>query len=64
MWTNPQNPVDLVIFTEDILNGKLHFLCSIILGLPNAITNPLQQSENGVFDPNVLFALDTDFPKS
>ena len=28
MWLNPQFPVDLVIFTEKILNGKLHFLCS------------------------------------
>ena len=30
MWPNPQFPVDLVIFTEEILNGKLHFLCSAI----------------------------------
>ena len=29
MWPNPQFPVaDLVTFTEEILNGKLHFLCS------------------------------------
>ena len=28
MWPNPQFPVDLVIFTEEILNGKLHYLCS------------------------------------
>ena len=26
MWPNPQFPVDLVKFTEDILNEKLHFL--------------------------------------
>ena len=25
---NPQFPADLVTFTEEILNGKLHFLCS------------------------------------
>ena len=25
MWPNPQFPVDLV--TQEILNGKLHFLC-------------------------------------
>ena len=25
MWPNPQFPVDFVIFTEEILNGKLHF---------------------------------------
>ena len=26
MWPNPQFPADLVTFTEQILNGKLHFL--------------------------------------
>ena len=25
---NPQFPAELVTFTEEILNGKLHFLCS------------------------------------
>ena len=28
MWPNPQFPVDLVTYTGEILNGKLHFLCS------------------------------------
>ena len=28
MWPNPQFPADLVTFTEEILNGKLLFLCS------------------------------------
>ena len=28
MLPNPQKTADLVTFTEDILNGKLHFLCS------------------------------------
>ena len=28
MWPNPQSPADLVTFTEEILNGKFHFLCS------------------------------------
>ena len=28
MWPNPQFPADLVTFTEEILNGKRHFLCS------------------------------------
>ena len=27
MWPNPQETADLVTFTEEILNGKLHFLC-------------------------------------
>ena len=28
MSPNPQFPADLVTFTEEFLNGKLHFLCS------------------------------------
>ena len=28
MWPTPQEIADLVTFTEEILNGKLHFLCS------------------------------------
>ena len=29
MWPNPQFPAALVTFTEEILGGKLHFLCSV-----------------------------------
>ena len=29
MWPNPQETEDLVTFTEEILNGKLHFLRSV-----------------------------------
>ena len=32
MWPNLQETVDLVAFTEDILNGKLHFLCNVTRG--------------------------------
>ena len=28
MWPNPQEIEDLVLFTEEILNGKLRFLYS------------------------------------
>ena len=28
MWPNPEFPADLVTFTEEILNEKLHFMCS------------------------------------
>ena len=28
MWPNPQFSADFVIFTEEMLNGKLHFLYS------------------------------------
>ena len=29
MLPNLQETVDLVTFTEEILNGKVHFLCSV-----------------------------------
>ena len=29
MWPNPQFPADLVTFTEEVLNGKLHF-CAVL----------------------------------
>ena len=29
MWPNPQETADLVTFTEEILDGKLHFLCTV-----------------------------------
>ena len=29
MWPNPQETVDSMTFTEEILNGKLKFLCSV-----------------------------------
>ena len=31
MWTNSQDTADLVTFTEEILNVKLHFLCNDIV---------------------------------
>ena len=30
MWLNLQFPADLVTFTEEILNKKLQFFCSVI----------------------------------
>ena len=29
MWPNPQETADLVTFTQEILNGKSHFLRSV-----------------------------------
>ena len=29
MWPNSQETTDLVTVTEEIFNGKLHFLCSV-----------------------------------
>ena len=30
MWPNPEFHADLVTFTEEILNGKHDFLCSVL----------------------------------
>ena len=31
IWPNPQETADLVTFIEEILNGKLNFLCNVCL---------------------------------
>ena len=42
MWPNPQFSADLVTYTEQILNGKLHFLYSetSIGSLTNSFYDP------------------------
>ena len=30
MWPNPQFPGDLVTFTKETLNRKLHFFCALV----------------------------------
>ena len=35
MWPNPQFSADLVTFTEEILNGKLHFFVQWLLSKLN-----------------------------
>ena len=30
MWPDPQETADLVTFTVEVLNGKLHFLSSVL----------------------------------
>ena len=36
MWPNSQETTDLATFTEEILNEKLYFLCSVAIGVsPN-----------------------------
>ena len=49
MWTNPQIPADLVTFTEEILNEKLHFLSSETLDWnvsPKITLNDFQEINN------------------
>ena len=35
MWPNPQESADMVAFTEEILNGKLHFCVVQLAALLN-----------------------------
>ena len=35
MRTNQQFPVDWITFTEEILNEKLYFLCSVFIKMVN-----------------------------
>ena len=37
MWPNPQFPADLITYTEQIFNGKIHFLWSEIVKLCSKI---------------------------
>ena len=37
MLPNPQFPADLVTFTEEMLNGKLHFSCSVFFPKKNVM---------------------------
>ena len=31
MWLNPQETADSVILADEIFNGKLHFLCGVLI---------------------------------
>ena len=42
MLPNPQFPADLVTFTEETLNGKLHFFCAVDAYESFDIVNPYE----------------------
>ena len=44
MWPNSPQTADLVTFTEEILNGKFHFLCSDKLRIKLIISIILMQN--------------------
>ena len=47
MWPNPQETTDLVSFTEEVLNGKVHFFGAYIWPFSNSVYSilyPLEQS--------------------
>ena len=45
MWPNSQFPVDLVTFTEGLLNGKLNLLCNDV-NLGNPLRNHWKKKWN------------------
>ena len=75
MWPNPQKTEDLVLFTEEILNGKLQFLCNTKIRLhvkmayfndPFLMTKKKQQKNNKKkkMYANTLFIKKMKFKKS
>ena len=62
MWPNPQFPADLVTFTEENLNGKLKFFCSVT-GFSSHeiyIANSMKSLSNLHFFNDEIFALKKD----
>ena len=57
MQTNPQFPADLVPFTEEILNGKLHFLCSELHLVCKKISGDSYHSSTLIFQYFILSAV-------
>ena len=45
MWPNPQLPADLVTFSEEIFNGKLHFLCSDAINITKLMKNDIETEQ-------------------
>ena len=56
MWPNPKQTADLVKFTEEILNRKLHSLCSVYWTYPlRNIAATLKEIATGQAQENVLW---------
>ena len=57
MLPNPRGTADLVTFTEEIVNEKLHFLCSVFRTLKKFMMNLFFFAKivNG-FNPLIVFA--------
>ena len=46
MWPNAQFPADLITFTEEILKGKLYFLCRVNITYKDRIYDSVLTREN------------------
>ena len=55
MWPNPQFPMDFLIFTDETLNGKLHFLCSVIQGRWKSKTDRSEWDEKCHYASDIYF---------
>ena len=53
MWTNPQFPAELFLFTKEILNGKLHFCANFWVCRMAALRNR-QNLQERIFDTFLL----------
>ena len=62
MWPNPQETVDLVTYTEEILNGKLHCLCSVVICYDRWVLS--QGHKNYLKDFFTFFAVGEQFLQS
>ena len=56
-------PADLVTFTEESFNGKLHFLCSAASGNRNWANN-LIEKHNPYFSRTIKYVRTQNFPKN
>ena len=56
MWPNLQETADLVTFTKEIYNGKLHFLCSDDIDTHTSLISPYsnEMSFCNIFDNNYI----------
>ena len=63
MWSSPQFPADLVTLTEKILNGKLHFLCSVWTSLIKSFpfdSNPFDMNATrNILNATIKYVLST-----
>ena len=55
MWPNPQETADLVTFTEENLNGKLHF-CAVYFA---CAVSSILQAKNVIWTELVLLIADS-----
>ena len=55
MWPNPQETADLATFTEEILNGKLHFLGSLLDPVEDLWRNVFGKTVNSFQLPRHVF---------